>query len=96
MLLNAFELPDQSVTREAYPDLLMHLNATQPEHVARLPLEVCRLQDFLDKVLGPLTGRGWSPSCPQSLGGVWCWVSAGALMGGSVLKGHALFPGDVT
>lgn len=56
MLLNAFELPDQSVTREAYPDLLMHLNATQPEHVARLPLEVCRLQDFLDKVLGPLTG----------------------------------------
>ncbi|XP_049624987.1 inactive sodium-dependent neutral amino acid transporter B(0)AT3 [Suncus etruscus] len=49
VLLNAFELPDQSVTREAYPDLLLHLNATQPEHLARLPLEVCRLQDFLDK-----------------------------------------------
>ncbi|XP_004621422.1 inactive sodium-dependent neutral amino acid transporter B(0)AT3 [Sorex araneus] len=49
VLLNAFELPDQSVSREAYPALLTHLNATHPEHLARLPLEVCHLQDFLDK-----------------------------------------------
>uniref|UniRef100_A0A8C7C4M8 Solute carrier family 6 member 18 n=1 Tax=Neovison vison TaxID=452646 RepID=A0A8C7C4M8_NEOVI len=48
-LLNAFDLPDQSISRDDYAAVLAHLNATQPESVARLPLEVCQLEDFLDK-----------------------------------------------
>ncbi|XP_032717725.1 inactive sodium-dependent neutral amino acid transporter B(0)AT3 [Lontra canadensis] len=48
-LLNAFDLPDQSISRDDYATVLAHLNATQPESVARLPLEVCLLEDFLDK-----------------------------------------------
>uniref|UniRef100_A0A8C8WLY0 Solute carrier family 6 member 18 n=1 Tax=Panthera leo TaxID=9689 RepID=A0A8C8WLY0_PANLE len=48
-LINAFELPDQSVDRDDYAAVLTHLNATQPERVARLGLETCRLEDFLDK-----------------------------------------------
>ncbi|VFV41085.1 sodium-dependent neutral amino acid [Lynx pardinus] len=48
-LINAFELPDQSVNRDDYAAVLTHLNATQPETVARLCLETCRLEDFLDK-----------------------------------------------
>uniref|UniRef100_A0A4X1THB2 Transporter n=1 Tax=Sus scrofa TaxID=9823 RepID=A0A4X1THB2_PIG len=49
LLLNAFDLPDQSVSRDDYAAVLSHLNATQPERVARLPLQVCHLEDFLDK-----------------------------------------------
>ncbi|XP_022368186.1 sodium-dependent neutral amino acid transporter B(0)AT3 [Enhydra lutris kenyoni] len=48
-LLNAFDLPDQSISRDDYAAVLAHLNASQPESVARLPLEVCHLEDFLDK-----------------------------------------------
>ncbi|XP_043457634.1 inactive sodium-dependent neutral amino acid transporter B(0)AT3 isoform X2 [Prionailurus bengalensis] len=48
-LINAFELPDQSVNRDDYAAVLSHLNATQPDTVARLCLETCRLEDFLDK-----------------------------------------------
>ncbi|KAI5938857.1 Inactive sodium-dependent neutral amino acid transporter B(0)AT3 [Manis javanica] len=48
-LINAFELPDQGISREAYPAALGHLNASQPELVAQLHLESCRLEDFLDK-----------------------------------------------
>lgn len=55
-LINAFELPDQSVNRDDYAAVLSHLNATQPDTVARLCLETCRLEDFLDKVPeGPQT-----------------------------------------
>ncbi|XP_029796970.1 inactive sodium-dependent neutral amino acid transporter B(0)AT3 isoform X2 [Suricata suricatta] len=48
-LINAFDLPDQSVSRDDYAAVLTHLNATQPDRVARLCLETCRLEDFLDK-----------------------------------------------
>lgn len=49
-LINEFDFPDQSISRGDYAAVLAHLNATQPERVARLPLEACRLEDFLDKV----------------------------------------------
>ncbi|XP_040486124.1 inactive sodium-dependent neutral amino acid transporter B(0)AT3 [Ursus maritimus] len=48
-LINEFDFPDQSISRGDYAAVLAHLNATQPERVARLPLEACRLEDFLDK-----------------------------------------------
>ncbi|XP_036266384.2 inactive sodium-dependent neutral amino acid transporter B(0)AT3 [Pipistrellus kuhlii] len=48
-ITNEFEFPDQSISRDEYPDVLTHLNATQPERLAGLHLESCRLQDFLDK-----------------------------------------------
>ncbi|KAK2507303.1 hypothetical protein MC885_005946 [Smutsia gigantea] len=48
-LINAFDLPDQGISREAYPAALEHLNASQPEQIAQLHLESCRLEDFLDK-----------------------------------------------
>ncbi|XP_075398016.1 inactive sodium-dependent neutral amino acid transporter B(0)AT3 [Tenrec ecaudatus] len=48
-LINAFELPDQSVSRDDYPAVLADLNATQPARVAHLLLRSCRLEDFLDK-----------------------------------------------
>lgn len=62
LLINEFELPDKSVSRDDYTALLTRLNATHPARVAGLPLEVCRLQDFLDKVLGRLASqRGNGP-----------------------------------
>ncbi|ELK08171.1 Sodium-dependent neutral amino acid transporter B(0)AT3 [Pteropus alecto] len=48
-LINEFELPDQSVSRDNYTAVLVRLNATRPARVAGLRLQVCRLQDFLDK-----------------------------------------------
>ncbi|XP_066231054.1 inactive sodium-dependent neutral amino acid transporter B(0)AT3 isoform X1 [Saccopteryx leptura] len=48
-LTNEFDFPDQSISRDDYVAVLTHLNATQPEKVARLHLESCHLQDFLDK-----------------------------------------------
>ncbi|XP_027462221.1 inactive sodium-dependent neutral amino acid transporter B(0)AT3 [Zalophus californianus] len=48
-LINAFDFPEQSISRDDYAAVLMNLNTTQPERVARLPLEVCHLDDFLDK-----------------------------------------------
>ncbi|XP_007949812.1 inactive sodium-dependent neutral amino acid transporter B(0)AT3 [Orycteropus afer afer] len=48
-LINAFDLPDQSVSRDDYLALLTYLNATQPAHVAQLQLKSCHLEDFLDK-----------------------------------------------
>uniref|UniRef100_A0A673SMV9 Transporter n=1 Tax=Suricata suricatta TaxID=37032 RepID=A0A673SMV9_SURSU len=55
-LINAFDLPDQSVSRDDYAAVLTHLNATQPDRVARLCLETCRLEDFLDKGPGHVVG----------------------------------------
>uniref|UniRef100_A0A8C3VF18 Transporter n=1 Tax=Catagonus wagneri TaxID=51154 RepID=A0A8C3VF18_9CETA len=49
LLINAFDLPDQSVSRDDYTAVLAHLNATQPERVAGLHLQACHLEDFLDK-----------------------------------------------
>ena len=49
-LINAFDLPEQSVSRDTYTAALVRLNASQPAQVAGLPLEACRLEDFLDKV----------------------------------------------
>ncbi|XP_077735783.1 inactive sodium-dependent neutral amino acid transporter B(0)AT3 [Canis aureus] len=48
-LINAFDFPDQSISRDDYAAVLTHLNASQPERVARLHLEACHLEDFLDK-----------------------------------------------
>ena len=55
-LINTFDLPEQSVSRGDYAVALARLNASQPVRVAGLSLEVCRLEDFLDKVL---RGRWW-------------------------------------
>uniref|UniRef100_A0A2K6EVI6 Solute carrier family 6 member 18 n=1 Tax=Propithecus coquereli TaxID=379532 RepID=A0A2K6EVI6_PROCO len=53
-LINEFDLPEQSISRDSYLAALAHLNTTQPERVARLSLKTCRLEDFLDKsVAGP-------------------------------------------
>lgn len=52
-IINEFDFPELSISREEYPNVLMALNATQAERVARLPLKTCLLEDFLDKV-----GRG--------------------------------------
>ncbi|XP_060047093.1 inactive sodium-dependent neutral amino acid transporter B(0)AT3 isoform X2 [Erinaceus europaeus] len=49
LMVNAFELPDQSIPREDYALVLNHLNVTWPERVAQLPLETCLLRDFLHK-----------------------------------------------
>lgn len=49
-LINEFDFPEQSISKNDYLAVLMHLNATWPKRVARLPLKVCRLEDFLDKV----------------------------------------------
>ncbi|XP_037385280.1 inactive sodium-dependent neutral amino acid transporter B(0)AT3 [Talpa occidentalis] len=49
VLLDAFDLADQSISREGYAAALAHLNASWPGRVARLPLQTCRLRDFLDK-----------------------------------------------
>ena len=49
-LINAFDLPEQSVSRDTYTAALARLNASQPAQVAGLPLEAGRLEDFLDKV----------------------------------------------
>ncbi|XP_033034612.1 inactive sodium-dependent neutral amino acid transporter B(0)AT3 isoform X3 [Trachypithecus francoisi] len=48
-LINEFDFPEQSISRDDYLAVLMHLNATWPKRVAQLPLKVCRLEDFLDK-----------------------------------------------
>ncbi|XP_021064225.1 inactive sodium-dependent neutral amino acid transporter B(0)AT3 isoform X2 [Mus pahari] len=48
-LINEFDLPELSISRDEYPSVLMYLNATQAERVARLPLKTCHLEDFLDK-----------------------------------------------
>ncbi|EDL87658.1 solute carrier family 6 (neurotransmitter transporter), member 18, isoform CRA_c [Rattus norvegicus] len=48
-LINEFDFPELSISRDEYPSVLMYLNATQPERVARLPLKTCHLEDFLDK-----------------------------------------------
>ncbi|KFO38489.1 inactive sodium-dependent neutral amino acid transporter B(0)AT3 [Fukomys damarensis] len=48
-LINEFSLPEQSISRNSYQAALLHLNATQPGRVARLPLQACSLEDFLDQ-----------------------------------------------
>nr|XP_019600174.1 PREDICTED: sodium-dependent neutral amino acid transporter B(0)AT3 [Rhinolophus sinicus] len=48
-LINEFDFPEHSISRDNYATVLTHLNSTQPERVAGLYLETCRLQDFLDK-----------------------------------------------
>ena len=55
-LINTFDLPEQSVSRDNYAAALVHLNTSQPVQVAGLSLEACRLEDFLDKVH---RGRSW-------------------------------------
>uniref|UniRef100_A0A671DPV0 Solute carrier family 6 member 18 n=1 Tax=Rhinolophus ferrumequinum TaxID=59479 RepID=A0A671DPV0_RHIFE len=48
-LINEFDFPEHSISRDDYATVLTHLNSTQPERVAGLHLEACHLQDFLDK-----------------------------------------------
>lgn len=49
-LINEFDFPELSISRDEYPAVLMHLNVTHPERLAQLPLKTCHLEDFLDKV----------------------------------------------
>ncbi|KAI4574332.1 hypothetical protein MJG53_012508 [Ovis ammon polii x Ovis aries] len=65
-LINAFDLPEQSVSRDTYTAALARLNASQPARVAGLPLEACRLEDFLDKAG---SGQGeWALALPRAQG----------------------------
>ncbi|XP_029324345.1 inactive sodium-dependent neutral amino acid transporter B(0)AT3 isoform X2 [Mus caroli] len=48
-LIDEFDLPELSISRDEYPSVLRYLNATQAARVARLPLKTCHLEDFLDK-----------------------------------------------
>ncbi|XP_053449463.1 inactive sodium-dependent neutral amino acid transporter B(0)AT3 [Nycticebus coucang] len=48
-LINEFDLPEESISRDMYPAALTYLNATQPQRVAQLSLKSCHLEDFLDK-----------------------------------------------
>ncbi|XP_023562746.1 sodium-dependent neutral amino acid transporter B(0)AT3 isoform X2 [Octodon degus] len=48
-LINEFNLPELSISRDNYPAALLHLNTTQPGRIAQLPLRACSLQDFLDQ-----------------------------------------------
>ncbi|XP_069898232.1 inactive sodium-dependent neutral amino acid transporter B(0)AT3 [Dipodomys merriami] len=48
-LIDEFDFPEQSISRDDYPTVLTHLNATCPQRVARLRLRACQLEDFLDK-----------------------------------------------
>ncbi|XP_032325364.1 inactive sodium-dependent neutral amino acid transporter B(0)AT3 isoform X2 [Camelus ferus] len=48
-LINAFDLPDQSISRDDYTAVLARLNVSRPEWVAGLHLDACRLEDFLEK-----------------------------------------------
>ncbi|XP_052015909.1 inactive sodium-dependent neutral amino acid transporter B(0)AT3 isoform X3 [Apodemus sylvaticus] len=85
-LINEFDLPEFSISRDEYPSVLMYLNATQAERVAQLPLKTCHLEDFLDKsiwkqssgsrVLGEGCARLTSRVCEAPvLPGVICLVS---------------------
>ncbi|OBS69820.1 hypothetical protein A6R68_01640, partial [Neotoma lepida] len=49
ILINEFDFPELSISRDEYPAVLMYLNATQAERLAQLPLKTCHLEDFLDK-----------------------------------------------
>ncbi|KAG8512348.1 Sodium-dependent neutral amino acid transporter B(0)AT3, partial [Galemys pyrenaicus] len=49
VVLDAFDFPDRSISRVDYAAALAHLNTTWPDRVAALPLQTCRLRDFLDK-----------------------------------------------
>ncbi|XP_041488167.1 inactive sodium-dependent neutral amino acid transporter B(0)AT3 isoform X3 [Microtus oregoni] len=90
-LINEFDFPELSISRDEYPAVLMHLNATHAERLAQLPLKTCHLEDFLDKVptgtgqegsmfLGKAGDRLTSRSCclPLSPGMVClvCFLSA--------------------
>lgn len=55
-LINAFDLPEQSISRDDYAAALARLNVSQPARVAGLPPEACRLEDFPDKVRGGCGG----------------------------------------
>ncbi|XP_021487084.1 inactive sodium-dependent neutral amino acid transporter B(0)AT3 isoform X2 [Meriones unguiculatus] len=89
-LINEFDFPELSISRDEYPAVLMYLNATQAERVARLSLKTCHLQDFLDKptwkqsfgdhVPGEgwarLTSKGWEASMVPGVACLICFLSA--------------------
>lgn len=70
-LINAFDFPDQSISRDDYAAVLAHLNVTQPERVAGLGLESCHLEDFLDKVAGGLATGQWGHAGPKPAADGW-------------------------
>ncbi|XP_038179750.1 inactive sodium-dependent neutral amino acid transporter B(0)AT3 isoform X3 [Arvicola amphibius] len=65
-LINEFDFPELSISRDEYPAVLMHLNATQAERLAQLPLKTCHLEDFLDKPTWKQKSRAHVPGegCP--------------------------------
>lgn len=83
-LTNEFDFPDQSISRDDYVAVLTHLNATRPESVARLHLESCRLQDFLDKVL---RGLALLQTADQGRGRYWLWQEMASRPSGTSAAG---------
>nr|XP_048695468.1 sodium-dependent neutral amino acid transporter B(0)AT3-like isoform X3 [Caretta caretta] len=48
-ILNEFDLPDQSITRDNYTIWFGFLNTTHPKKITSLKLRSCDLQEFLDQ-----------------------------------------------
>lgn len=49
-VINEYDLPEQSITRQNYTDWITFLNSSNPEKLAGLKLKSCDLQEFLDQV----------------------------------------------
>lgn len=48
-VINEYDLPEQSITRQNYTDWITFLNSSNPEKLAGLKLKSCDLQEFLDQ-----------------------------------------------
>ncbi|XP_067111541.1 sodium-dependent neutral amino acid transporter B(0)AT1-like [Osmerus mordax] len=49
LLLNAFELPEDSITEDNYLDQLNSLNTTSPDIIQSLDIKICDMQQFLSE-----------------------------------------------
>ena len=50
LLLNAFELPEDSITEDNYVDQLTSLNNTSPDIIQNLDIKICDMQQLLSEV----------------------------------------------
>ncbi|XP_019364754.1 PREDICTED: sodium-dependent neutral amino acid transporter B(0)AT3-like isoform X2 [Gavialis gangeticus] len=48
-IINAFDLPEQSILRDNYTTWFEYLNSEYPDKIASLKLKRCNLQEFLDQ-----------------------------------------------
>ncbi|XP_048795302.1 inactive sodium-dependent neutral amino acid transporter B(0)AT3 isoform X2 [Lagopus muta] len=48
-VINEYDLPEQSITRQNYTDWITFLNSSNPKKLAGLKLKSCDLQEFLDR-----------------------------------------------